>query len=352
MPACRQSGSQVRRAGMPEWAELLGDFLRIVAWREPGEGAERFVASLAHQLASRLLVLDPPAGIKDMRALWLACAGDRGEMRRRWTELRATARAWTELEAERVEAERSAALAAAGKLASIERILDEVATTAAKLGLAGEHKAIKLSYLVLISALADEPLAAVLRGTAAAGKSQVLKTAARMVPDDAVVLMTAMSPRALAYTEEDLRHRTLVLIEADAVASGDDDDGRAHVAHARVRARDRVPIRCRGQRSASPCRRSARVADHDDARDAQAAARRTRLLSIPADDSRGQTAAVIAAAFAAESLEDIDIAPFHALYRWLGAGARSATVPYGGTLARLIKPVAVRLRRDARHSGI
>lgn len=331
----------------PEWAELFGDFLRIVAWREPGEGGQKLIAGLAEPFSSRLLVVDPPAGVKDLRELWLGCGGDRGEMRRRWEAIRATARAWTDLEAERLEAERATAWAAAGEIACADRILDKVAETAEKLGLAGEATAVKLSYLVLVSALMDEPLAAAMRATAAAGKSQIVKTAARLVQDEAVIVMTAMSPRALAYTEEDLRHRTLLLIEADAIA------GEEHETAA-LMLRTLVSEHVIEYRSVAEGKEVHRRVDGPLAllttttRASLEPQLETRILSIPADDSRDQTAKVIAAVFGAERLEDVDLAPFHALYRWLEAGARSVTVPYGATLAGLIKPVAVRLRRDAR----
>ena len=331
----------------PGWAGMFDSFLRIVAWREPGEGGLAFVAGLAELFGTRLLVIDPPAGTKDLRELWLGCAGERAEMRLRWEALRVTARAWTELETERLEAQRAAAWAAAGELAGAERILDRITDAAKRLGLAGERRAVQLAYLVLVSALTDEPLAAALRATAAAGKSHIVKTASRLVPDDAVITMTAMSPRALAYTEEDLRHRTLLLIEADAVV-GEEHETAAlmlrtlvseHVIEYRsVSEGKEVHRRVDGPLALLTTTTRARLEQQLE----------TRILAIPADDGREQTANVIAAAFAAEALEDVNLEPFHALYRWLEAGAHSAVIPYGPILAKLIKPVAVRLRRDAR----
>ena len=330
-----------------EWSELLRDFQRILVWREPGEGGRTFVKSLANDFGDRLLVIDSPAGTKDLRELWLGCAGDCDEMRHRWERLRASARPWRDLEAERIEDERTRAWPAAEQLAREPRILDRVSETASRLGLAGEETAVKLAYLVFISALTDEPLAAVLRATAAAGKSKILKTASRLVPDDAVITMTAMSPRALAYTDEDLRHRTLLLIEADAIA-GEEHETAAlmlrtlvseHVIEYRTVAEGReVHRRVDGPLALLTTTTRATLEKQLE----------TRILAIPADDSREQTKAVIVAAFAAEALEEVDLAPFHALYHWLEAGARSASIPFGATLAELIRPVAVRLRRDAR----
>jgi hypothetical protein len=72
----------------------------------------------------------------------------------------------------------------------------------------------------------------------------------------------------------------------------------------------------------------------------------TRVLSITTDDSRDQTARVLRA-LADETTPAVDLDEWVALQRWLAAhGERRVTIPYAAALARLIPPVAVRLRRD------
>jgi len=76
----------------------------------------------------------------------------------------------------------------------------------------------------------------------------------------------------------------------------------------------------------------------------------TRLLSIPIDDSREQTSGVIRAQAARYSGTILDAEPdlseWHALQEWLECAQRSVVVPFADAFARLVPPVALRLRRD------
>lgn len=69
------------------------------------------------------------------------------------------------------------------------------------------------------------------------------------------------------------------------------------------------------------------------------------MLSVPVDDSREQTKAVLRAIAedtdAADNLEE-----WHALQEWVAGGECSVRVPFARELAEAVPPVAVRLRRD------
>jgi hypothetical protein len=71
----------------------------------------------------------------------------------------------------------------------------------------------------------------------------------------------------------------------------------------------------------------------------------TRMVSLTVSDTKEQTAAILHA-LANGRPADPDLAPWHALQRWLGFGERRVAVPFAGTLAGLVPPNAVRLRRD------
>src|ERR687885_203915 len=72
----------------------------------------------------------------------------------------------------------------------------------------------------------------------------------------------------------------------------------------------------------------------------------TRLLSFSIADTQEQTREVLAA-LAREAAEEPDLGPWHALQEWLEEGAeRRVRVPFAETLAGMVPPVAVRLRRD------
>jgi hypothetical protein len=80
----------------------------------------------------------------------------------------------------------------------------------------------------------------------------------------------------------------------------------------------------------------------------------TRFFSIRVDDSPNQTSRVLAAearkvsrhASAESANAESSLEKWRAFQQWLAASARPVIVPYADTLAELIPPVAVRLRRD------
>ncbi len=73
----------------------------------------------------------------------------------------------------------------------------------------------------------------------------------------------------------------------------------------------------------------------------------TRLLSVPANDTPEQTAAILRMLACEESGDDcIDLDEWRQLHAWLAAQPAAVTIPFAVDLADLVPPVAVRLRRD------
>jgi hypothetical protein len=74
----------------------------------------------------------------------------------------------------------------------------------------------------------------------------------------------------------------------------------------------------------------------------------TRLLSLGVIDTQEQTQAVmLALAVSGSGCErTLDYSRWHALQDWLANGERRVAVPFALELAKLVPPVAVRLRRD------
>jgi len=76
----------------------------------------------------------------------------------------------------------------------------------------------------------------------------------------------------------------------------------------------------------------------------------TRMISIDVDDSQEQTELVIAkvAEIIGENAEGakIDLEPWRDFQRWLAAGNCKVVIPFASSLAKLIPPKSVRLRRD------
>jgi hypothetical protein len=73
----------------------------------------------------------------------------------------------------------------------------------------------------------------------------------------------------------------------------------------------------------------------------------TRLISLTVTDTREQTRDILASLAKGEA-EGTDLTPWHAIQEWLAgpAAERRVTIPYAPALAKLVPPVAVRLRRD------
>jgi DNA primase catalytic core len=83
------------------------------------------------------------------------------------------------------------------------------------LGYVGEGINKKLLYLAASSRLLDDPLSVLVVSESSAGKSALIETVRRMMPDEAVVAMSSLSDQALHYLGEDgLLHKFLVMGEA------------------------------------------------------------------------------------------------------------------------------------------
>jgi hypothetical protein len=72
----------------------------------------------------------------------------------------------------------------------------------------------------------------------------------------------------------------------------------------------------------------------------------TRLLSLTVSDTQAQTQAVMAALADEVGKAVPDLEVWHALQVWLASAEHRVSVPYAKKLAKLVPPVAVRLRRD------
>jgi hypothetical protein len=236
-------------------------------------------------------------------------------------------------------------------LAAEQRILDKFTHAVRTLGVVGEERTAAITYLVLTSRLLERQASLAVKGHSSSGKSFTVEQTVRFLPPEAVVVMTAMSERALVYSTEEYAHRTLVLYEATALREGAEDNLTAYFVRSLLsEGRIEYPVTIRDkdgnfttktivkQGPTNLVVTTTKVQVH--------AENETRVLSITTDDSRDQTARVLAA-LADETDHAVDLGEWVALQRWLAAhGERRVTIPYAAELASLVPPVAVRLRRD------
>ena len=73
----------------------------------------------------------------------------------------------------------------------------------------------KLLYLAVTSRVLDRPISIAVKGPSSSGKSYLVESVLSFFSSGSYYALTAMSDRALAYGQEPLQHRMLVLYEAD-----------------------------------------------------------------------------------------------------------------------------------------
>jgi len=227
-----------------------------------------------------------------------------------------------------------------------ENVLDKVVETVHALGVVGEDRIIKLAYLVTTSRVLKNPVSLVVKGVSSGGKSWTVENVLRLFPKEAFLARTGLSPHALAYSEENFSHRTLVVFEWEGTNT---DEGsyllRSLLSEGRLvyETVESTPtgLRPRVIEKEGPTNciiTTTRVSLHPE--------NETRLITVNVDDSPAQTAAIFKRAAQGGGAEP-ELEGWRAFQSWLASyGVREVNIPYAGRLAELVPPVDVRLRRD------
>ena len=311
----------------------------VVEPDQGGEGLQRWLARSAIQDRAYLVSLSP---FKDPSALH---CDDSQAFRERWAAAIGGATRFSEM-AERAKARESEqAWQVCQALARHPRILEAFAEAYRAAGAVGEVRTATILYLALTSRFLARPVSVAVKGPSSGGKSFTVATVLRFFPPEAYYCMTAISDRALAYTEADLEHRFLVVYEAAGIV-GDFasylvrsllSEGRLIYEVVEKTANGFRPRRIEKQGPTGLLVTTTAVKLHPE--------NETRLLSLQVTDTREQTRAVLQA-IAVETPKAIDLEPWLALQQWLTHVEHHVVIPYASALAESIPPVAVRLRRD------
>ena len=252
---------------------------------------------------------------------------------------------WTVYEADTQADERHEAWSQCEALAKQDDILGEFAADLGRIGLVGETKTAQILYLALTSRRLDRPVSVAVKGPSSGGKSFTVESVLKFFPPDAYFARTGMSDRALAYGTEPLKHRHMVIYEA----TGLEGDFATYLIRSLLsegclkyetveKTRDGlVPklIEREGPTGLICTTTAHRLHPENE----------TRMLSLTVTDTREQTAAVFRA-LAADAGKQIHFGRWHALQVWIAASPANVMIPYAASLAELVPPVAVRLRRD------
>jgi hypothetical protein len=309
---------------------------------EPDGGGDAVRKSLSRStIRHRAKLVSLP--IKDPSALHLQGPA---EFARRWHVACRNAIPWSAVEAEANAAERTEAWEQCSGLARKSNILEAFDEELSGLGLVGERRAAKLIYLAVTSRLLDRPVSVAVKGPSSGGKSFVVETTLKFFPPAASYSLTAMSDRALAYSNEPLQHRHLVIYEAAGMTSDFAtylirsllSEGRLRYETVEITREGLAPrvIEREGPTGLIVTTTSLRLHPENE----------TRMLSLTITDTHVQTAAVFRALAQENIHNDVDLTQWHALQTWLSTGLARVSIPFAGELAQLVPPVAVRLRRD------
>lgn len=236
------------------------------------------------------------------------------------------------------------------ELAADLRILDRFRAEVRMRGLVGEDATAAILYLAMTSRLLDKQVSAGVKGHSASGKSYTVECVARFFPRDQYIVMTAMSQRSLVYSPQDFRHRTLIVYEVVALREGVEDDLTSYLVRSLLsEGRIEYPVTVRDKDGGFTTKTIVKEGPTNliftTTKTRVHAENETRVLSLNTDDSRAQTARVLAE-LADETEPAGDLDEWLALQRWLATAERRVTIPYAARLAGLVPPVAVRLRRD------
>jgi hypothetical protein len=327
-----------------EWTPHLEGVPKVYVVVEPDEGGatlwERLAASPLREKLHRV-DLD---GAKDPSELYLQ---DPAQFMDKLRVAFKRAKRWADEARAQAEARDCEAWQTCQQLATEARILDRFAETLERSGVAGESRVLKLLYLALTSRLLDKPVSIAVKGPSSGGKSYLTERVLSFFPESAYHALTAMSERTLAYSEEPIKHRFLVIYEAEGM-SGDFATYliRSLLSEGRVRyetvekTRDGLKARLierEGPTGLVVTTTALKLHPENE----------TRLLSLTVTDTRKQTRGVFSMLAEEERLQ-AGQKPWHALQHWLESPSttRSVTIPYAKALAEMVPPLAVRLRRD------
>ena len=240
----------------------------------------------------------------------------------------------------------------AGDLILEPDVLGRFGETVQAGGLVGETRNAKILYLAQTSRLFERPVSIAIKGVSLGGKWFAVESVLRFFPPEAYFERTGMSEHALPYSDEDFRHRHIVVYEHAGM-----DSGKVAYFIRTLLSENRINyetvektdegLKSRVIEKAGPTgiiTTTTSAALHPE--------NETRLLSLGVVDSPEQTAAVMRVlgtrAASGGKPDDGEQPVWVAFQRWLALGETRVLVPFAKTLSEKVPPVAVRLRRDFR----
>lgn len=325
-------------------APLLKDIDRIYVVIEPDQGGKAVQEWIGKSAIRNRVFVIMLGQSKDPSALYLE---DPSSFIERWQAFMNKAESWDHRVSQHNRTIREQTKGACAELAHHPSLLDELCETLSKLGVAVDIRLVKLLYLVLTSRILPRPLSLAVKGPSSGGKSFIVEKVLEFFPQEAYYKLTSMSERALIYSEEPLKNRILVLIEL-AGLSGEmasyfirsllsENQLTYETAESTGKGVKSRLIKREGPTGLIVTTTQLKLHPENE----------TRLLSITVNDTPEQTRQVLRVL--ARSLPPkVPLDSWHALQYWIEKGSKEIFIPFAESLAELVPPIAVRLRRDFR----
>ena len=266
------------------------------------------------------------------------------------------------------DAERERLRQSCQDLARAPNLMNCMEAIAHRLGVVGERTAICGAYLAMSSRLLrDNAISLLRRGAPSGGKNYLISVLSRLMPKESIISISSASPMALIYHGDDenaLAHKIIIVAEVAAIAQRDNGDEHPMAVMLRtllsegridrevaITQRDGMPktIHVRRNGPATLILTSARENVDQEML--------TRLLTSDADESRGQTLAVVKRTLrgAPEPVSKGEVEQWLNLQRWLALDAPyDVVVPFAAAIydaykeliGSLPNALQVRMRRD------
>jgi hypothetical protein len=260
---------------------------------------------------------------KDANALYL---DDPQRFKERFTAALRDATSYGELQRAEKEAAAREAWADCQDLAQMPNILERFAKDLARAGVAGESRVAKLLYLAVTSRFLERPVSVAVKGPSSGGKSYLTERVLAFFPESGYYALTAMSEHALAYSDEPLSNRFLVIYEAAGMNSDFQtylirsllSEGKVRYETVEKTSEGMKPrlIERAGPTGLIITTTLTRLHPENE----------TRMLSLAVTDTRQQTRDIMAALASEAGGEPPDLGTWHPLQEWLhprsGKGAR------------------------------
>jgi hypothetical protein len=323
-----------------DWTDHLTDVDRVFILPSSSVAVPEFVANIPAPLCDALLLIRATEH-PSIRALH---ADPECDWQPAWASMVAGVVPWREHDATERAIARAEARTKCEELVTSPDILAKFAEALTASGFAGLTAMAQLLFLIVISRFLNRPVSAAVKGPSSAGKSFLVKSVLRFLPDDAFHAVTAMTEKALIYDQEPLKHRVLLIQEAVGLGTTANLIVRSLLSEGRIDYKTVMSVngvlqtvRIVREGPTSLITTTPRVLLHRE--------NETRVVSLTVADTPEQTREVMQAIARGEG-GDFDFAPWHNLQVFLSKGDTRVVVPYADVLADATEVVAVRMRRD------